>query len=198
MLGEGQKMCTTCHGGADAIHGRQLPRDPKPKICCGACHDGIKWDTGTGSTLGDKSNVVFATDALASSGHRGGAARDDASCTACHTSDGIRISHRTQNITTHNPEITAGLASFRYEIKSAAVNATANESRSSSGVWQKISPDATETLVSFVAPAAPAVSNPLTGFTGGPSFLLPYAKARTASRHRWTTTTSGASHAQPR
>ena len=39
-------------------HGRQLREIPSRKSC-GACHDGIKWDTGTGSTLADKMTVVY-------------------------------------------------------------------------------------------------------------------------------------------
>jgi OmcA/MtrC family decaheme c-type cytochrome len=172
-LGEGQKMCTTCHGGTEATTANNY-RDIPTRKSCGACHDGIKWDTGTGATLADKMKVVFATDSLPTSGHAGGAAQDDGDCKNCHTADGIRLSHRTENITKNNPAITDGLASFRYEIKSVAVNSTTNDLTVEFGIWQKVAPSSTESLVTFVAPAA-SVSNPLTGFTGGPSFLLPYA-----------------------
>ena len=175
-LGEGQKMCTTCHSGTDATtadNHRQIPS----RQSCGACHDGIKWDTGTGSTLGDKMKVVFSTDTLPTTGHRGGPAQDDSTCKSCHTSDGIRIVHRTENITKHNPTIADGLASFRYEIKSATVNASTNNLTIEFGIWQKVAPSTAETLVSFVGPAA-SVSNPLPGFTGGPGFLLPYAASQ--------------------
>ncbi|MBL8343401.1 MAG: OmcA/MtrC family decaheme c-type cytochrome [Rubrivivax sp.] len=172
-LGEGQKMCTTCHGGTAAATAENHREIPSRKSC-GACHDGIKWDTGTGSTLADKMRVVYATDTLPSSGHAGGPTQDDSTCKSCHTADGIRIVHRTENITRHNPTILDGLASFRYEIKSAAVNAGTNTLTIEFGVWQKVAPSSTESLVTFVAPAA-SVSNPLAGFTGGPSFLLPYA-----------------------
>ncbi len=63
-LGEGQKMCTTCHSGADATTANNFNQIPSRKSC-GACHDGIKWETGSGSTLGDKMTVVYATDAAA-------------------------------------------------------------------------------------------------------------------------------------
>ena len=175
-LGEGQKMCTTCHGGTAATTADNFNQIPS-RASCGACHDGIKWDTGTGSTLGDKMKVVYSTDLLPSTGHLGGAALDDSNCKSCHTSDGIKIVHRTENITKNNPTIADGLASFRYEIKSATVNATTNDITIEFGIWQKVSPSSTETLVTFV-PAAASVSNPLTGFTGGPSFLLPYAMSQ--------------------
>jgi OmcA/MtrC family decaheme c-type cytochrome len=174
-LGEGQKMCTTCHSGTAATTADNYREIPSRKSC-GACHDGIKWDTGTGSTLSDKMKVVFAADTLPSTGHRGGPAQDDSTCKSCHTADGIRLSHRTENITKNNPAIADGLASFRYEIKSAAVNAS-NELKIEFGIWQKVAPSSAESLVTFVAPAA-SVSNPLTGFTGGPSFLLPYAMSQ--------------------
>ncbi len=194
-LGEGQKMCTTCHGGSAATTASNYREIPSRKSC-GACHDGIKWDTGTGSTLADKMKVVSATDLLQTTGHLGGAYQDDGSCKSCHTADGIRIVHRTENITKNNPEITAGLASFKYEIKSAAVNAN-NEITIEFGVWQKIAPSTTETLVTFV-PAAPAVTNPLTGFTGGPSFLLPYAMTQDGITAPVDYNNLGRTSAQPR
>jgi OmcA/MtrC family decaheme c-type cytochrome len=194
-LGEGQKMCTTCHGGAEATTASNYREIPSRKSC-GACHDGIKWDTGAGSTLGDKMKVVFAADPLPSTGHLGGAMGDDGSCKACHTADGIQISHRTENITKNNPQITAGLASFRYEIKSATVNAS-NEITIEFGIWRKISPSADESLVTFV-PAAPSVSNPLDGFTGGPSFLLPYALSQDGITSPVEYNNLGRTSAQPR
>jgi OmcA/MtrC family decaheme c-type cytochrome len=197
-LGEGQKMCTTCHGGSEATTANNFNQIPSRKSC-GACHDGIKWDTGTGSTLSDKMKVVYATDSLPSSGHSGGAALDDSSCKSCHTSEGIKISHRTENITANNPQIATGLASFRYEIKSAAVNATTNDVTIEFGIWKKISPDSTESLVTLVD-AAPGVSNSLTGFTGGPSFLLPYAMSQDgiASPADYNNMGPGRTSAQPR
>jgi len=172
-LGEGQKMCTTCHGGTAATTASNFREIPSRKSC-GACHDGIKWDTGTGSTLADKMRVVFATDTLPTSGHAGGPAQDDSTCKSCHTADNIRIVHRTENITRNNPTILEGLATLRYEIRSVAVNPTTNNVTIEFGIWQKVSPSTTESLVTFAAPAA-TVANPLAGFTGGPSFVLPYA-----------------------
>lgn len=196
-LGEGQKMCTTCHGGTAATTANNYREIPSRKSC-GACHDGIKWDTGTGSTLADKMRVVYATDSLPTSGHAGGAAQDDSTCKSCHTAQGISISHRTENITKNNPAITDGLASFRYEIKSASVN-TSNEVKIEFGIWQKVAPSTTESLVTFVAPAA-SVSAPLAGFTGGPSFLLPFAVSQDGitTPSDYNNIGSGSASAQPR
>lgn len=196
-LGLGQKMCTTCHGGTEATTANNYREVPSRKSC-GACHDGIKWDTGTGATLGDKMRVVYANDSLPTSGHRGGPMADDSTCKSCHTAQGISISHRTENITKNNPSITDGLASFRYEIKSATVNA-ANEVKIEFGIWQKIAPSATESLVTFVAPAA-SVSNPLAGYTGGPSFLLPFAVSQDGitTPSEYNNIGSGSASSQPR
>lgn len=194
-LGEGQKMCTTCHGGTAATTAANYREIPSRKSC-GACHDGIKWDTGTGSTLGDKAKVVYATDTLAATGHLGGAALDDANCKACHTAAGIQLSHRTENITANNPSITDGLASFRYELKSVAVNGS-NDVVVEFGIWQKVSPSNTESLVTLVAPAA-SVTASLAGFTGGPSFLLPYAMSQDGIATPVDYNNLGRASAQPR
>jgi OmcA/MtrC family decaheme c-type cytochrome len=171
-LGGGQRMCSTCHDNkvaATADNHRNLPS----RVSCGACHDGINWATGGGSTLADKAKATAVGAVVAQTGHLGGPAADDATCAACHTPTFIKISHRMENITKNNPEITAGLASFTYDIKSATVNA-ANDVIIEFGIRQRIAPSTTDTLVTLVAPAA-TVANPLAGFTGGPSFLLPYA-----------------------
>ena len=174
-LGDGQRMCTTCHDSkiaATADNHLKLPS----RTSCGACHDGIKWDTGTGSTLADKAAATAVGSVVATSGHRGGPAADDSSCSSCHTPAFTKISHRMENITKNNPSITDGLASFTYDIKSATVNA-ANDVVIEFGIRMRSAPSTTDTLATLVAPAA-SVSSPLNGFTGGPSFLLPYAMAQ--------------------
>jgi OmcA/MtrC family decaheme c-type cytochrome len=179
-LNDGQKMCTTCHGGSEATTASNYREIPTRKSC-GACHDGINWATGTGSTLADKAKVVLATDALPSTGHLGGGYADDASCRSCHGAEGIKIVHRTENITKNNPTIADGLATFRYEIKSATMSGA--DLIVEFGIHKKVSPSTTESLVTFVAPAAsfPALAPNVAGgplqpdFSGGPSFLLPYA-----------------------
>ena len=194
-LGGGQRMCSTCHDSkvaATADNHRNLPT----RLSCGACHDGIVWNTGGGSTLADKAAATAVNAVLATSGHRGGAAADDANCASCHTSRGIQISHRMENITKNNPEITEGLASFTYDIKSATVNA-ANDLIVEFGIKQRIAPSTTDTLVTLVPPAA-TVSNSLAGFTGGPSFLLAYAQAQDGITTPVDYNNAGRVQAQPR
>jgi len=180
-LNDGQKMCTTCHGGTDATTATNYREIPSRKSC-GACHDGINWDTGTGSTLGDKSKVVYATDTLPSTGHLGGSAKDDGTCKSCHTSDNIKIAHRTENITPNNPAIEAGLAVFTYEIASAAVNATTNDVTIKFRILKQIADstgqvkDVQGEYVTFLPPAVqPNPALILDGFTGSPSFVLAWA-----------------------
>jgi OmcA/MtrC family decaheme c-type cytochrome len=133
---------------------------------------------------------------MATSGHRGGPAADDASCSGCPTPTFIRISHQMENITKNNPTITPGLASFRYDIKSATVNAS-NDLIIEFGIWQQVAPSTTETLVTLVSPAA-SVSNSLAGFTGGPSFLLPYAMTQGGITSPVDYNNLGRPQAQPR
>lgn len=194
-LGDGQRMCTTCHDSKIAPTAENHVKLPT-RTSCGACHDGIKWDTGTGSTLADKAAATAVGSVMATSGHRGGPAADDANCASCHTPTFIRISHQMENITKNNPTITDGLASFTYEIRSATVNA-ANDVTIEFGIKQRIAPSTTDTLVTLVAPAA-SVSNSLAGFTGGPSFLLPYAMTQDGITTPVDYNNLGRPQAQPR
>ena len=184
-------MCTTCHGGADATTANNFNQIPSRKSC-GACHDGIKWDTGAGSTLADKMKVVYAADALPSSGHVGGAAQDDDSV------QGLPHGRRHQDRPPHGEHHQeqpgdhrrTGLVPLRDQVGHGQRQPT--RSRSSSASGRRSRPSTTESLVTFV-PAAPAVSNPLDrlhGWAELPAALC--AEPRTASRRRWTTTTSGA------
>jgi OmcA/MtrC family decaheme c-type cytochrome len=174
MLDNGQKMCATCHDSSKAVNANNAWDNPSRKAC-GACHDGIDWETGGGSTLADKAVVDSQPPgaALPTSGHIGRAQDDDSRCVLCHYSEINAIDHRTENITKHNPAITDGLASFTYEIKSATVNA-ANDLIIEFGIKQRIAPSTTDTLVTLATPAA-SVPAALSGFTGAPSFLLAYA-----------------------
>ncbi len=174
-LGGGQRMCTTCHDSQiaqNALNHINLPS----RQACGACHDGINWETGGGSTLADKAAATAVGSVVATSGHIGRAQSDDSRCVLCHTAEFNKIDHQMENITKNNPVIAAGLASFTYDIKSATVNAS-NDIVIEFGIKQRIAPSTTDTLVTLVAPAA-TVSASLAGFTGGPSFMLPYAMAQ--------------------
>jgi OmcA/MtrC family decaheme c-type cytochrome len=193
-LGGGQRMCTTCHDSkvaATADNHRNLPS----RQACGACHDGINWATGTGSTLADKAAATAVGAVVATSGHRGGPAADDANCASCHTPTFIRISHRMENITKNNPEIAEGLATFTYDIKSATMSGA--DVLVEFGIRQRIAPSTTDALVTLAAPAA-TVTAPLAGFTSGPSFLLPYAQSQDGITRPVDYNNFGRASAQPR
>ncbi len=157
MLDNGQKMCSTCHDSSKAKQADNWNTQPS-RIACGSCHDGINFADGTGETLGGLKT-----------GHAGINLKQtsDVACTICHSSDTVKEYHQTENITKHNPTIAAGLKTFTYDIKSAAVNGTTNDLT----IVFKISADGTP--VTFKAPSA-TMANPLEGFTGAPSFLLAY------------------------
>ncbi|WP_296276257.1 OmcA/MtrC family decaheme c-type cytochrome [Rhodoferax sp.] len=154
MLGNGQKMCSTCHDSTKAKQADNWSTQPS-RVACGSCHDGIKWSDGTGTTLaGD------------TTGHVGKGQSSDATCYLCHSSADIKVYHQTDNVTKHNPTVAAGLVNFKYDIKSAAVDASNTVT-----VKFKISSD---------GGVLPAVFTPLTsivqtGFTGSPGFLLSWA-----------------------
>jgi hypothetical protein len=171
-LGGGQRMCTTCHDSTVATTADNFKNLPS-RQACGACHDGIDWATGGGSTLADKAAATAVGAVVATSGHVGRGQADDSKCAGCHTPEYNVIDHRMENITKNNPVILDGLATFTYDIKSAAVNG-ANDLTIEFGIKQRIAPSTTDTLVTLANPA-PSVSASLAGFSGGPSFLLAYA-----------------------
>ena len=151
MLGGGQKMCSKCHDNTKAAQADNWNTVPS-RLACGACHDGINFATGAGTTLGG-----------ATTGHVGKAQSSDATCALCHSSADIKTYHQTENVTKHNPTVATGLANFTYEIKSAAVDSTTNALT----VVFKISKDGTA-----------LAALPPTGFTGSPGFILAWAEAQ--------------------
>jgi OmcA/MtrC family decaheme c-type cytochrome len=179
-LGGGQRMCTTCHDSKVAATADNYKKLPS-RTACGACHDGILWATGGGSTLADKAlNDDPSDPPMRTSGHGGRDQADDSKCALCHTPTNVPIDHRMENLTKNNKYVIPGLATFTYEIESAAVNATSNDVTIKFRIQQQVA-DSTgsvtnvaKTPVTLVAPAA-SVSAPLTGFSGSPSFLLAYA-----------------------
>ena len=171
MLGSGQRMCAKCHDNTKAAQADNWNTKPS-QLACGSCHDGIDWKTGAGSTIADgkafNAAPASTNPVMAKTGHAPGQALSNQACTICHTAADIKVYHQTENITTHNPTIKAGLVTFTYDIKSAAVDATTNNLT----VIFKINADGKP--VTFLPPAA-VMANPLTGFTGAPSFLLAYS-----------------------
>ena len=190
-LGGGQRMCTTCHDSSIASTASNYKEKPS-RVSCGACHDGITWATGGGSTLADNQAATYPTSPLATTGHVGRGQADDSQCHLCHTPEFVAYDHRLENITKNNPGVLPSLASFKYEIQSAAVNSGTNNVTIVFRVLKGVSPtppagqflsapaDADYTPVTFVAPAA-SVSNPLAGFSGGA--VLPAGLCHVAGRH---------------
>ncbi|MFA7282690.1 MAG: OmcA/MtrC family decaheme c-type cytochrome, partial [Sterolibacterium sp.] len=78
--------CTKCHDGsasaanktADGDNWKSVPS----RLACGACHDGINFATGQGTTA-----------AKATTGHIGGAKANDAQCVLCHDAVTIPVYH---------------------------------------------------------------------------------------------------------
>jgi OmcA/MtrC family decaheme c-type cytochrome len=162
MLGGGQKMCSTCHDNTKAVNADNWKTQPSQKAC-GSCHDGINFKTGLGSTLADKAAATAVDAILAESNHLGGTGlADDTTCAGCHKVGAaladVTVVHRTENVTKHNPTIAAGLATFEYDIKSA-----------------KVETNKDITIEFGIKKNGALATLPMTGFSGGPSFLLAYA-----------------------
>ena len=194
-LGGGQRMCTTCHDSKVASTADNYKNLPS-RLACGACHDGINFADGTGSTLADKQAATAVGAVLATSGHRGGAYADDSKCSTCHSPTFVPIDHRMENLTKNNTYILPDLASFTYDIKTATVNPS-NDLIIEFGIKQRIAPSTTDTLVTLEPPAA-SVTNALAGFSGGPAFLLGFALPQDGITSPVDYNNLGAKQGQPR
>ena len=182
-----RRNCTKCHNGdtpanalqavktADGNNWKNVPS----RLACGACHDGINFATGLGTTS-----------AGATTGHGlngvGGAQANDSGCVTCHSAAAIELVHRTNLPTANNPNVPAGVATITYEIKSVALNSLRQPV-----ITFRIKKDGVA-VTSFTAPttaqitAGTAVNNkgvpsvastfqPISGFTSGPTFYIAYA-----------------------
>jgi OmcA/MtrC family decaheme c-type cytochrome len=91
--------CVKCHDGSASAVNKTANGDNwkivPSRLACGACHDGINFATGTGTTLSG-----------ATTGHGigsvGGSQADDSKCSVCHTADGINVAHVTVDPTGAN------------------------------------------------------------------------------------------------
>ena len=138
------RNCTKCHDNSAAAvnptpDGNNWHRVPSP-LACGACHDGIKFDSTSGKTLGG-----------ANTGHGGvnlvgpADASDPAKCSSCHTSDGIQFVHtpvtppnpanslllggtntntNAASIASNTARLPAGAIKVTYDIQSVSRNAS--------------------------------------------------------------------------
>lgn len=143
-------QCRKCHTASVAAPQGDNWKNRPSRQACGSCHDGIHWANNDGPTF-----------------HVGGKAASDALCSVCHDAASIdAVYHVTENATTNNPSVPAGAVNFTYEVSSVTVSAD-----NQPVVKFRILKDGT--AVTFNTYAAGAVL--LTGFTGGPSFLVAYA-----------------------
>ena len=132
------RNCTKCH---DTTAPKVAPQGDNWKmvpsrVACGACHDGIDWATGKGTT-----------NAGGTGGHIGGAKADDSLCALCHDKTTIPVYHTpvtppnavnifavggTNNntnaawIASNTASLPDGAIKVTYDISSVSVNASKN------------------------------------------------------------------------
>lgn len=79
-----QTNCAACHTASAATPQGDNWMSKPSRLACGACHDGINWANGTGTTVKG-----------ATTGHIGGRATSDAVCYICHDAVSIPVYHVT-------------------------------------------------------------------------------------------------------
>jgi OmcA/MtrC family decaheme c-type cytochrome len=188
-----QRNCTKCHTGVGSTGTAVATKDGDnwkkvpSQLACGACHDGINFATGTGSTLKDKMLDELAGNAAGTtqSGHAGGAGglADNSTCTTCHNigqiSD-IAVLHRSVYSTPNNPVAQTGVKKVAFDIKTVTVNAAGNPV-----VTFQIAVDGTAiTSLPVHVPVTNGVSGakvvntyaePIPGLISGPSIYVAFA-----------------------
>ena len=134
-----QRNCTKCHDGSatksdGSVNANQTKdgdnwKNVPSQLACGACHDGINFATGTGSTLADKYADIAAGNppGTTQSGHLGGVGglTDNHTCTTCHGSGqlaDVQVYHETNFSTLNNPVTSAGVDTVAYSISSVTVD----------------------------------------------------------------------------
>ena len=171
--------CRKCHEASTSPSGSDWMQHATPqgdnwktkpsRLVCGACHDGIDFATGNGTTVEG-----------ATTGHAGGPQADDSRCALCHEPGFIDIDlyHTTDNATPKNPNVPEGAVNFIYEISSVTVDST-----STAGVNKPVVKFRIKSYTGSYSEAAVAAATPVTlntpggttlldGFTGGPSFVV--------------------------
>lgn len=129
-----QRNCTKCHtetpieGNQHATAQGDNWKKVPSRSACGACHDGINFATGGGTTL----SGIYP-------GHIGGVQADDSKCVLCHSATAIdtvyhlpitAVKNATSGITTYyaanDDRLPAGALTVDYDIKSVSLNASRN------------------------------------------------------------------------
>jgi len=152
--------CTTCHKGTDPYWNTRPNQE-----ACGACH-AISFSTPppAGKTL-----------------HSGGDQADNSGCFFCHSSTKIKGYHAAKEgapPTPNNPTVAGSLATFEYFIDNVFIVNVGGDNVAQVRFW--IKKNGAFIDLSTWAQVNPPVDNTysLPGFTGGPSFLVAYAKAQ--------------------
>jgi len=178
-----QRNCTKCHTDV-AIEGNPhvTPqggnwRTVPSRNACGACHDGINFDTGGGTTLDP-------TLPWASLGHVGGAQPDDSKCADCHSSTQIAgvnhipvtaVTNATTKVTTYyasnDGRLPAGAHTIDYQIQSVSKNASGNPVM----VFRILQDGARVDLNPQPVNATAAEQQMLPNFWGGPTAYFAYS-----------------------
>jgi OmcA/MtrC family decaheme c-type cytochrome len=76
------RNCVNCHTASTATPQGDNWKNAPSRLACGACHDGINFATGTGTTLSG-----------ATTGHAGGAVANDGGCVTCHPAANMSAYH---------------------------------------------------------------------------------------------------------
>lgn len=161
---KGVDNCRQCHKGDTTAQLALAPqannwKEKPSRKSCGSCHDNINFATGANSKAGGAVHPVQP---------------DDQFCVSCHGTAGpfpVEQFHASENATVNNPFTPAGLTNFYYEVSSATVDPATNNLSIKFRIQQNTgSLTAAKSNVVFNGTA----SNPLVGYTGGPSFLLAY------------------------
>ena len=90
------RNCTKCHDGSATSNAKTANGDNwksvPTRLACGACHDGINFATGKGTTLADAALIALGKTPTGV-GHIGGAKADDSQCALCHDATTIPVYH---------------------------------------------------------------------------------------------------------
>ncbi len=156
--------CRQCHKGDTTAQLALAPqannwKEKPSRKSCGSCHDNINFATGANAKVGGTAHAAQTSDEF---------------CVGCHGTAGfipVETSHASENATVNNPITKAGLTNFYYEVSSAVVDPVTNNLSIKFRIQQNTgSLTAAKNNVVFDGNA----TNPLVGYTGGPSFLLAY------------------------
>jgi len=196
------RNCNKCHNPANpATPDAHNWQDRPSRVACGACHDGINWDTGKGVILADAAKGLKQTTTYNGFAHGGFQQPDDSQCVQCHSPARVSVDVAHTPVTPPNsgnallpggtnsntnaawiasgglttpPRLPAGAIAVSYDIKSVSLDAN----RHPVMVFQLRQDGVRKDLNVF----ASATVNPATGakeiwdnFMGSPSLYFVFA-----------------------